>query len=149
MLGSVGPSALASAAAVALLGGLAGLLGRAGFPGARRTVPGTLAAAALGAGMQLAFSVLADSAGWAVSALPSGPAALPLWAPVVAGGLLFNLLPAGFQAALFVAALHPVLHALRAAGLVDARAPARRALREVLVEELPTPAPAASSPRRA
>lgn len=135
-LGNVGPSALLAAGTVAGLGALVGLLRAARFPGPRPT-PATLAAAAfLGVAFQVAFSVAVDAAGWLLFAwLPEGAAAVPLLLPLVAGGLLFNVPAAAFQAALFAGALQPVVHALRAAGLADAPAHARRALREVVIAD--------------
>ncbi|HEV8361507.1 MAG TPA: hypothetical protein VGR28_13740 [Candidatus Thermoplasmatota archaeon] len=118
MLGGPTPGALAGAAAVAGLGALAGLLRPLGFPGPRRALAQTAAAAFLGAAMQVVFSVTADALGWALFAwLPQGQAAAPLLLPLLAAGLLFNVPAAIFQAALFGSALQPTLAALRAAGL--------------------------------
>lgn len=132
------PGILLVAGVVALLGALVGSLRALRFPGPTRTLAGTLAAAALGIVIQVGFSVSVDAAGWALFAyLPGGPAAVPLLVPLLVGGLLFNIPAAAFQGALFGAALHPVLHALRAAGLAEDSAPPRaRSRREVIVADL-------------
>lgn len=137
MLGGPTPGALAGAGAVALLGALAGLLRPTGFPGPRRGWANTLAAAVLGAGMQVLFSVAADVSGWALFAwLPQGEAAMALLPVLVLTGLAFNVPAAVFQAALFGGALQPVMHALRAAGLAESPSGApRRRVREVIIAD--------------
>ncbi|MCA1814346.1 MAG: hypothetical protein LC624_10425 [Halobacteriales archaeon] len=137
MLGGPTPGALSGALAVGLLGALCGWLRTTGFPGARRTLPQALAAALLGITLQLAFSVAADASGWLLfAALPQGASAGPLLLPLVVGGLLFNLPGAAFQALMFAAALQPVVHALRAAGLADGGIAPSRPTREVLLADL-------------
>jgi hypothetical protein len=125
MLGGPTPSALTGASAVALLGALCGLLRPTGFPGPRRSAAQTVTAAGLGVLLQLAFSLSADAMGWALfAAREAGALPLPWY---LAGGLLFNVPAAAFQAALFAGALQPVLRALRAAGLAPERAASRPA----------------------
>lgn len=137
-LGGPTPGALMGALAVATLGALAGALRPFGFPGPRRTLANTVAAAGLGSGMQVLFSLAADVSGWALFAwLPQGASAWPLLLPLVAAGLLFNVPGAVFQGALFAGALQPAMHALRAAGL--APDPRRRPLREVILADATPP----------
>jgi hypothetical protein len=135
MLGGPTPGALVGALAVMMLGAATGLLRPLGFPRARRTLAQGAGAAVLGAGLQMAFSLMADVSGWALFAwLPQGPAAVPLLFPIVLAGLAFNVPAALFQAALFAGALQPVSHALRAAGLAPDPV-RRRATREVVIAE--------------
>lgn len=135
VLGGPSPGVALAAVAMMMLGALCGLLGAAGFPRSRRSLPQTLGAALLGVSLQVLFSIAADAGGWLVFAYaPQGAAALPLLVPLLAAGLLFNLPGAAFQAVLFAAALQPVVRALRAAGLTERAEPAPpRPVREVVL----------------
>lgn len=136
MLSGLAPGPLLATGVVAAMGAGLGALRPLRFPGPRRTLAGMAAAALLGAGLQLAFSVAVDALSWLV--FTGGAAAtLPLLYASLAGGLVFNVPAAVFQAALFAGALQPVVHALRAAGLAEdpGPGPRRRALREVVIAE--------------
>jgi hypothetical protein len=138
------PGLLPGAAAMALLGGVAGLLGRTAFPGPAGP-RAALLAGALGAALQVTFSLAADLGTWLLFAwLPEGAAAWPLLPASLLAGLAFNVPAAVFQAALFAGALAPVLEALRSAGLAPAPRARRRALREVVLADLPARAPEAT-----
>lgn len=124
MLTGPTPAALPGAGAMAALGALAGLLGRAN--------PGPLAAGLLGAGFQALFSVMADAGLWLLFGREASLALL------VAAGLLFNAPAIAIQAALFAGALGPILRALRAAGLAPAPPGPPRPWREVVLADYTT-----------
>lgn len=125
LLSGLDPIFLPMAIVEGSLGIVAGLLGHVFDFGQRADARGLLPRAllaSLGLLFTLAFSVLADTFTWLFYnwILPSvdDAARAALWGTLVLRGLVFNLPSAIFNAALFSAAVPPILMGLRANGLL-------------------------------
>jgi uncharacterized membrane protein len=125
ILTGLNPIFLPMALVEAIMGALAGLLGRIVNLGQRGPAPLYLSRVVLGAvGVlyTLTYSVLTDTLDVLFHAmlLRQAPAVvlLSLWVTRIASGILFNVPTLLVNVALFAAAVPPILHALRSAGLL-------------------------------
>lgn len=113
MLTGLYPAGFVNAPAMAMLGLLGGSL--------RRVRIDAALAAAIGIIATFLFSAVSDTFTWLIL-YAAHPAA---WAPMVLAGLVFNVLPALVNGALFAAGVTPTVRAFRA--WQQARAPAPKA----------------------
>jgi energy-coupling factor transporter transmembrane protein EcfT len=134
ILSGLNPVLLPMALVEAILGLVAGLLGRLVNLGQREREPWAYAgfvAGTAGWAFTAAFSLLADTANWLVARwlLPNldPGAAEAAWLVFAARGLVFNLPSMAFNAVLFAVAAYPTLRALHHSGALPGHGPAYRA----------------------
>jgi hypothetical protein len=124
LISALNPVLIVNTAAMAFLGVAGGVLGRFVNFGQFRDAHAPLAAAVagfVGAVTLVAFSVTADAMSWLMYYRNGVEGLLTL----VIAGFAFNAVPSIVNALVFAAGTYPVLQALRKAGLVTPRRPAR------------------------